>query len=122
MFVEPLLVLSGNGQRWIVFGARLDRFAGYIEVHRRLAPAYLLDPVRRHQYLLSRPPVFRIHDDVADRPALVIDKKVFHVSYLAVRCVNGVVGHFAGAPEVTIFRRFSLLYHLHFANLALGRG
>jgi len=77
-----LLVSSDRGD--VAYSGPAERPLGEINDDLLLAPADALDPFRRDQDLLARQPILRIHDQVADRPGLDVDKEILDVADLAV--------------------------------------
>src|SRR5256885_1986080 len=102
MRIQPLLVLAAERDARIEFRSVFDVPLREIDVDLRLLPAHALDPFRRDQDLPAGPPVPRVDDAVADRPRLGVDEEVFDVAEVAVRRVDVVAHHVAGAPEVGI--------------------
>ena len=50
-----------------------------------------MDPLRRDQHLLARPPIAGIDDDVANRPVFIINEKVLDVADVTIVSFDIVV-------------------------------
>src|SRR5664279_3100929 len=68
----------------------------------RFAPTNPLDPLRCNEDPLSRPPVSRVDNEIADRPGLVINDKIFNVANSAIRGFYVVPSYIRGAAQVRI--------------------
>jgi len=80
---------------WAVF----DPLTIDIEVHQFIRPIDLSCRPRRDQDLLPSPPVLRIDDKVMDAPIVILQKKVFDVTNLAVTGVDMVPGDRCGDAD-----------------------
>ena len=84
MLVEPVLVLPRDRCRLIVLRAILDGLAGEGYEHFGLFPTHPLNPRRRNQHFLARPPIPSCYLDIADGPGFVIYDKPFQMADVAI--------------------------------------
>src|SRR5262249_19751014 len=92
----------------VIFGRRLDLRLREIDMHLRVGPAHLADPLGRDHDLLARPPVASIRDHIANGPGAIVDGKVFYVTDIAVERGEVVPGHIADASELGVALRCPL--------------
>src|SRR5262249_18507568 len=64
MTEQPRLVLPLQRAIGIVLGRRLHALPAHVDVHARVGPAHAVDPLRRDDHLLARPPVPGVDDHV----------------------------------------------------------
>ena len=102
MFVKLLFVVPVERPRFVVFRAVLDGITRQINRDFGVGPAHAPNPFRGDQHFLSRPPITGIDDHVTDRPRLIVNQKVFHVTDIAVRGFNVIVADFMGAAQMDV--------------------
>jgi len=56
MIVKPVLVLASDGRRIAPLRAVLDGFPGEVDIDFGVRPTYIVEPLRRDQHVLARPP------------------------------------------------------------------
>ena len=91
MTVQPLFVVPGDLGLCGILGSILDRFPGQAHEDFGFSPTYPLDPLRRYQDLLARPPIPRGHFDIANGPKFIVQNKTVHMTDFAVRGLNVVL-------------------------------
>src|SRR5262245_37162004 len=85
-------------------------------MHQRFGPVHIIDPRYRHEYLLARPPIHRIHGHIADSPSLGVDDEVLDVANLSIAGLDVVAKHVPGAMQVRI------ALHLLWELIGFGHG
>src|SRR6185312_17381087 len=68
MPVEIELLVSAQRNRRVVRRRVLDGLLGRGDSDRVIEPTYFPDPLRRNEYLVTQPPVARVHDQVPNGP------------------------------------------------------
>ena len=86
----------------VPFRAVANLVARDLRRHCSVRPVHRPDPVERQKHLFPRPPVPRVHSQVADFPGFIINEEVFNVAEMAVARLYPVASHFSGAAEVNI--------------------
>src|ERR1035441_9150619 len=80
MAVQVDLVIPGQQRLVRVFRRLLDGLTGKVDEDLQLAPTDTFNPLRRNQDVLSSPPIFRINDQIANRPRLIVNNKILDVA------------------------------------------
>ncbi len=89
MMLEQSLLLSPIELcRGVIRRSILDGLASQTDRHRRVLPTHGLDPLRRDQHLVAAPPVGRVDDQVTNRPGMIVDEKLLHVTDVTVSSVD----------------------------------
>src|ERR1017187_4620549 len=68
----------------------------------RFTPANPLDPLRSNEHSLSRPPVSRIDDEIANRPGLVINDKIINVANNAIFGFYVIASYIGSAAQMRV--------------------
>src|SRR5215475_8821500 len=100
--VQPAFIVSIHWCRSIKLWTALHLVSRQVDMHQRFGPVYILDPCHRHQHLLARPPVHRIHGHIADGPSVGVDDEVLNVSDLSIAGLYVVAKHVPRTMQVRI--------------------
>src|SRR5664279_5039735 len=100
--MQSILVISRECRLVREFGRLFDSFAGEMDEDFRFTPTNPLDPLRCDEHSLSRPPVPRIDDEIANRPGLVINDEILNVANSAILGFNAISSHVGSAAQMRI--------------------
>ena len=99
---EIVFVVSRNFSRLNILRRVLDRFARQGCKELVFTPTHFLDPRRRHQHFLARPPIGGRQDDVTNGPGFFIENEPMHVPDVAICSFNVISSYRLRAAEVGI--------------------
>jgi hypothetical protein len=77
-----------------------DLLTRYVQVHLTLGPADALNLLRRQQNALTWQPVARIHDQMPNGPALIVENEVVYTADRAVASHRFVADDIAAATQM----------------------
>ena len=103
--------------------------AGYdfCVIRENIAPAHALDPSRRDQNLLAKPPVAGVHDDVTNSPGLFVDEQALYVADVAIARSDVIALYRFATAQVGVVilvprRRLSLCTRVGFLHFRRNDG
>src|SRR5690625_4791332 len=108
MPVQALLIGASDPGRAIEFRAVPDLLAAEIDMDFALGPADLAEPLWRDQHDLPRPPVPRVHHQIANGGAVLLDGEILDMADIAIIGSDMIAGDLIGAAEMRVARRFGL--------------
>ena len=88
MLVNALLLLTIELRRRVIRRRIFDGLASQVDGDFCLGPTHCRDPLRRDEHLVAAPPIAGVHNQVANRPGVLVNEEVLDVAKIAVGCVD----------------------------------
>src|ERR1700733_6337009 len=102
MLVDRLLLLTIELRRRVISRRVFQGLTGQIDGNQRFWPVHRVDPPRRHEHLVTNPPIAGVDDQVANRPGAILDEQVLDMADITVGRMYMIADHDRATPQVDV--------------------